>query len=173
MSKHSKSADDLPYRLNVGIAVFNRDGRVWVGHRSDVAAEGEGTGHWWQMPQGGLDAGEDPEQAAYRELFEETSISNVELIRTAPGWIAYDLPPELIGVSWKGRYRGQRQKWFALRFTGNDSEVNVLAPGGGKHKPEFSSWRWEHLARLPELVVPFKRKVYEQVAAAFRDIAAE
>ena len=167
-----KKIKDLPYRLNVGIAVFNRDGRVWIGHRSDVDAEGEGDGHWWQMPQGGLDKDEDPEKAAFRELYEETSISSVALIRTTEGWFAYDLPPELVGISWKGRYRGQKQKWFALRFTGGDSEIDVLAPGGGKHKPEFSSWRWEHLARLPELVVPFKRKVYEQVAEAFADIAS-
>jgi putative (di)nucleoside polyphosphate hydrolase len=171
MNKHEKPVEDLPYRLNVGVAVFNRDGLVWVGHRNDVAAEGEGHGHWWQMPQGGLDKDEAPEEAAYRELFEETSIKSVELIRAADGWLTYDLPPELIGVSWKGRYRGQRQKWFALRFTGEDSEIDVLTPAGGAHKPEFSSWRWERLARLPELVVPFKRKVYEQVVDTFRDIA--
>ena len=171
MSKTSKPIEDLPYRLNVGIAVFNRDGLVWIGHRSDIDAEGEGEGHWWQMPQGGLDKGEDPEKCAFRELYEETSIKSAELIRAAEGWLTYDLPPELVGISWKGRYRGQKQKWFALRFTGDESEINVLAPAGGKHKPEFSSWRWETLARLPELVVPFKRAVYEQVAEAFADIA--
>lgn len=171
MSKRLKSPEDLPYRLNVGVAVFNRDGRVWIGHRNDVDAEGEGQGHWWQMPQGGLDQDEAPEEAAYRELYEETSIRSVALIRAADGWLTYELPEDLIGQSWGGRYRGQKQKWFALRFTGPESEIDVLAPGGGKHKPEFSSWRWEHLARLPELVVPFKRKVYEQVAEAFADIA--
>ncbi len=167
-----KSIEDLPYRLNVGIAVFNRTGQVWIGHRSDIDAEGEGEGHWWQMPQGGLDKDEDPEACAFRELYEETSIRSVELIRAADGWFTYDLPPELVGISWKGRYRGQKQKWFALRFTGSGAEIDVLAPGGGKHKPEFSSWRWESLARMPELVVPFKRKVYEQVTEAFADIAA-
>jgi putative (di)nucleoside polyphosphate hydrolase len=166
------SIADLPYRLNVGIAVFNRSGSVWVGHRSDAHAEGEGEGHWWQMPQGGMDTGEDPEKCAFRELFEETSIRSVELIRAADGWLVYDLPAELVGRSWGGRYRGQKQKWFALRFTGEESEIDVLSPGGGQFKPEFSSWRWEKLARLPNLVVPFKRKVYEQVAEAFRDIAA-
>ncbi len=124
------------------------------------------------MPQGGVDGDEDPEEAAYRELYEETSIRDAELIRAAPGWFTYDLPPELIGVSWKGRYRGQKQKWFALRFDGDESDIDVLKPGGGKYKPEFSDWRWETLARLPELIVPFKRKVYEEVAAAFADIGA-
>jgi putative (di)nucleoside polyphosphate hydrolase len=169
---NSPNVESLPYRPCVGIAVFSRDDRVWIGRRNDVAAEGEGQGQWWQMPQGGLDPGEDPEEAAYRELYEETSIKNVELIRAADGWFTYDLPPELIGVSWKGRYRGQKQKWFALRFTGTESEIDVLKPGGGQHKPEFSHWRWETLARLPELVVPFKRTAYEQVVAAFHDIAA-
>ncbi len=164
--------ESLPYRPCVGVAVFNRDGRVWIGHRNDAEAEGEGQGHWWQMPQGGLDPDEDPEKAAYRELFEETSIKSVELIRAADGWFTYDLPLELVGVSWKGRYRGQKQKWFALRFTGTEAEIDVLKPGGGKYKPEFSHWRWEALARLPDLVVPFKRKVYDQVLAAFHDIAA-
>jgi putative (di)nucleoside polyphosphate hydrolase len=177
MSTPGKQADatpgkDLPYRLNVGIAVFNRDGLVWIGHRSEINAEGEGDGHWWQMPQGGLDQEEVPQACAFRELYEETSIKSVSLIRAAEGWLTYDLPPDLVGVSWKGRYRGQKQKWFALRFTGDESEINVLAPGDGRFKPEFTSWRWEKLERLPELIVPFKRKVYEQVAAAFRDIAA-
>jgi putative (di)nucleoside polyphosphate hydrolase len=168
--KPTKSIDELPYRLNVGIAVFNRDGRVWIGHRSDINAEGEGEGHWWQMPQGGIDKDEDPQKCAFRELFEETSIRSVELIRPADGWFAYDLPADLVGQSWGGRYRGQKQKWFALRFTGQESEIDVLRPGGGKFKPEFSSWRWEALARLPGLVVPFKRKVYQQVVEAFRDV---
>jgi putative (di)nucleoside polyphosphate hydrolase len=163
--------EDLPYRPCVGTAVFNRDGSVWIGCRSDAAAEGEGEGSWWQMPQGGLDDGEDPYRAALRELYEETSIRSVSLIAEAPGWLTYDLPKELIPTSWGGRYRGQKQKWFALRFTGKDSEIDVLHPGGGKHKPEFSAWRWEKLERLPALIVPFKRKVYEQIVAAFRDVA--
>ena len=160
----------LPYRPCVGIALFNKAGRVWVGSRADKDAEGEGEGHWWQMPQGGLDEGEDPKKAALRELYEETSVKSAALIREAPGWLTYDLPPELVGKSWGGRYRGQKQKWFALRFTGKDAEIDVLHPGGGKHKPEFSEWRWEKLARLPDLVVPFKRKVYEAVVADFSDI---
>ena len=163
---------DLPYRPCVGIALFNTDGRVWVGRRSDEEAAGEGDGHWWQMPQGGLDKGEDPYEAALRELYEETSIRSVSLIREAPDWLTYDLPPELVATSWKGRYRGQKQKWFALRFEGDESEIDVLDPGDG-NKPEFSDWRWEKLARLPELIVPFKRGVYEQVATVFADIGSD
>ena len=162
----------LPYRPCVGIALFNHAGLVWAGCRSDKDAEGEGEGHWWQMPQGGLDTGEDPFEAALRELYEETSVKSASLIREAPGWLSYDLPLEMIGQSWGGRYRGQKQKWFALRFDGDEGEIDVLNPGGGKHKPEFSQWRWEKLERLPGLIVPFKRKVYEDVVAAFRDIPA-
>jgi putative (di)nucleoside polyphosphate hydrolase len=162
----------LPYRPCVGIALFNRDGRVWIGMRSDKDAEGEGGGHWWQMPQGGLDTGEDPHVAALRELYEETSVKSVRLIREAPDWFTYDLPTDLVPTSWGGRYRGQKQKWFALRFEGDENEIDVLHPGGGKHKAEFTDWRWERLQRLPDLIVPFKRRVYEQVVAAFADIAA-
>ena len=164
--------EDLPYRACVGIALFNRAGRVWIGSRSDEEAEGEGEGSWWQMPQGGLDEGEDPYQAALRELYEETSVRKASLIREAPGWLTYDLPAELVPTSWGGRYRGQKQKWFALRFEGAESEIDVRHPGGGKYKAEFLAWKWERLERLPALIVPFKRKVYEQVVAAFRDIAA-
>ena len=167
----AKPPKDLPYRPCVGIALFNRAGLVWTGCRSDADAEGEGTGTWWQMPQGGLDEGEDPYKAALRELYEETSVQSVSLIREAPGWLTYDLPAELIPISWGGRYRGQKQKWFALRFAGDERDIDVLKPGGGKHPAEFSTWRWERLQRLPELIVPFKRHVYEQVAQAFGDIA--
>ncbi len=98
-------------------------------------------------------------------------MTKVQLLKDASGWLTYDLPPELVGESWGGRYRGQKQKWFALRFQGDENEIDVLHPGGGKHKAEFSTWRWEKLARLPELIVPFKRKVYEQVVAAFASLA--
>ena len=172
MSGKPDRSVNLPYRPCVGIAVFNRNGLVWIGRRSDEDADGEGEGHWWQMPQGGLDRGEDPYRAALRELYEETSIKSVSLIRAAPGWFSYDLPADLVATSWGGRYRGQTQKWFALRFAGKDSEIDVLKPGGGRHKPEFLAWRWEQLERLPGLIVPFKRKVYEEVVAAFGDIAA-
>jgi putative (di)nucleoside polyphosphate hydrolase len=152
--------------------VFNRDGLVWIGRRYDANAAGEGPGAWWQMPQGGLDDDEEPERAVTRELDEETSMTSVTLLRAAPGWLNYDLPPELVPKSWGGKYRGQTQKWFALRFTGSDSEIDVAHPGGGKHKPEFSAWRWEKLERVPDLVVAFKRDVYRQVVAAFGDLAA-
>lgn len=164
--------EDLPYRRCVGVVLFNRDGLVWIGCRLDKDVEGEGEGHWWQMPQGGLDKGEQPYRGALRELYEETSIETVSLIREAPGWLKYDLPPELIGQSWGGRYRGQKQKWFALRFEGAEADIDVARPGGGKHKPEFSEWRWEKLERLPELIVPFKRQVYQEIAALFSDIAS-
>ena len=169
---NKKDIEALPYRLSAGIALFNRDGRVWIGSRSDKDAEGEGDGNWWQMPQGGIDKDEEPFLAALRELYEETSVKSVSLIREAPEWFAYDLPADLVGQSWKGRYRGQKQKWFALRFTGKESEIDVRHPGGGKHKSEFSEWRWEKLERLPELIVPFKRKVYVEVARVFADIGA-
>lgn len=172
MSKTDKiKVDDLPYRPCVGIALFNREGLVWIGRRSDEDAEGEGKGQWWQMPQGGLDKGEDPYEAALRELYEETSVHSVSLIEEAKGWLTYDLPLDLIPQSWNGRYRGQKQKWFALRFEGDESEIDVLHPGGGKHKSEFTAWRWERLERLPALIVPFKRGVYEGVVSAFRHIA--
>ena len=164
--------EDLPYRLCVGVALFNRDGKVWVGRRSDEDAEGEGQGHGGQMPQGGLDDGEDPCEAARRELYEETSVRHASLIAEAPDWLPYDLPAELVPASWNGRYRGQKQRWFAFRFEGPDSEIDVLAPGGGAHHAEFTEWRWEKLERLPELIVPFKRGVYEQVVRAFRHVAA-
>jgi putative (di)nucleoside polyphosphate hydrolase len=160
----------LPYRRGVGAVVFNPAGLVWIGRRSSANAEGEGTGHWWQMPQGGLDEDEAPDRAVLRELYEETSIKSVTLIKEAPGWLNYDLPVDLVPRSWGGRYRGQTQKWFALRFDGDEAEIDIAHPGGGKHKPEFSVWRWERLERLPELVVGFKRDVYRDVVAAFRDI---
>lgn len=164
--------EKLPYRPCVGIALFNRDGLVWVGCRSDKDAEGEGEGHWWQMPQGGIDDGEAPYPAALRELYEETSVKSVSLIRETSDWLTYDLPTELVGRSWRGRYRGQKQKWFALRFEGEEKEIDVVNPGGGKHKPEFLQWRWERLDKLPSLIIPFKRQVYSQVASAFSDIGS-
>lgn len=168
----TKPVEGLPYRPCVGVAVFNRKGLVWIGRRSDADAEGEGKGSWWQMPQGGLDEGEDPYKAALRELYEETSIKRISLLREAHGWFKYDLPPELIPTSWGGKYRGQKQKWFALCFEGDESEIDVRHPGGGKHKPEFHDWRWERLERLPDLIVPFKRSVYTEIARAFADLAS-
>ena len=157
----------LPYRPCVGAIVVNRDGLVFVGHRADGPEEPEGPGTWWQMPQGGIDKGEDPEAAALRELYEETSIRSVSLIAESDGWLKYDLPPELVGKAWKGRYRGQKQKWYALRFEGDDSEINIETPGGGGHKPEFNAWKWAPLSELTDLVVPFKRDVYAQIVSEF------
>ena len=154
------------YRPCVGLALFNREGLVFVGRRK-VGANAGNLRHAWQMPQGGVDAGEVPYEAALRELHEETNVRSVSLLGEAPEWFCYDIPTPLAGLAWKGRYVGQRQKWFAFRFLGDDSEIDVERPGGGKHKAEFGAWRWDRLARVPELIVPFKRKVYEQVADAF------
>ena len=167
-----KDPATLPYRRCAGLMVVNRDGLVFMGRRLDAPDDPEGPGTWWQMPQGGIDKDEDPETAAYRELYEETSIRSVSLIAQSRGWINYDLPPDLIGTAWKGRYRGQTQKWFALRFTGDDAEIDVLNPGGGGHKAEFGAWQWMPLEDLTRHVVPFKREVYEQVVAEFANIVS-
>ena len=172
MSKKLVDPESLPYRPCVGLMVLNRDGLVWVGHRM-VDPEGEmaGSSQLWQMPQGGIDKGEEPLPAALRELYEETGMRSVSLIAEAPDWIRYDLPPELVGVAWKGKYRGQTQKWFAFRFDGDDSEIAINPPPGG-HDAEFDGWAWKPMAELPDLIVPFKRKVYEQVVAAFQHLVA-
>ena len=164
--------ESMPYRDCVGAAVFNRDGLVFIGRRK---AEGDPEnsaelGAPWQMPQGGIDTGETPLEAAWRELYEETSIRTAELVAEAPEWIYYDLPDEALGIALKGKYRGQRQRWFAFRFAGDDSEIDVLTPGGGAHPAEFDAWRWEQLEALPDLIVPFKRQAYQQIVAAFRNI---
>jgi putative (di)nucleoside polyphosphate hydrolase len=145
--------------------VLNRAGLVFIGRRT-AGPEHVDLTHVWQMPQGGIDKGEDPWPAALRELHEETSITSVEKLAEVPGWLAYDLPPDVAKQAWKGRYRGQTQKWYALRFTGAESEIDILTPAGG-HEPEFIEWRWEPMRNLPDLVIPFKRKVYEDVVAAF------
>jgi putative (di)nucleoside polyphosphate hydrolase len=163
--------ETLPYRPCVGIMVLNRQGLVWAGHRIVVEnGEMEGAEQLWQMPQGGIDKGEDPLPAAIRELYEETGMRSVSLLAEAPGWINYELPPHLLGVALKGRYRGQTQKWFAFRFEGHESEIAINPPPGG-HEPEFDRWAWKPMADLPELIVPFKRTVYDQVVAAFRHLA--
>jgi putative (di)nucleoside polyphosphate hydrolase len=122
------------------------------------------------MPQGGIDKGEDPAATALRELYEETSIRSVSPLDEIKDWVYYDLPDEMLGIGLKGKYRGQRQRWFAYLFVGKDDEIDVLSPGGGKHPAEFDTWRWEALERLPELIVPFKRKAYEEVVAHFREL---
>ena len=164
--------DDLPYRRNVGAAVFNREGRVFVGRRRKRrGGMAPAAGHEWQMPQGGVDEGENLLEAARRELFEETNISGAALLAEAPDWLSYDLPPEALTGRWKGRYRGQTQKWFAFRFAGEDSQIDIERPGAGAFEPEFDAWRWAPLETLPDLVIPFKRAVYEAVVVAFKDLA--
>jgi len=158
--------DSLPYRPCAGIMVLNRDGLVFVGRRKGGVEHVDAT-HVWQMPQGGIDDGEDPYAGALRELYEETSIQSVEKLGEVPEWLVYDIPRDIVGEAWQGIFRGQKQKWFALRFTGDDSEIDIATPGGGHHKPEFTDWRWVEMKSVPDLVVPFKRDIYEQVVAAF------
>ena len=163
--------ETLPYRPCVGIMVLNPAGLVWAGRRIALAdSEMAGTDRLWQMPQGGIDKGEEPLPAAMRELYEETGMRSVTLLAEAPDWINYDLPRDLVGTALKGKYRGQTQKWFAFRFDGDESEIAINPPPGG-HEAEFDAWAWKPMAELPELIVPFKRAVYEKVVAAFRHLA--
>jgi len=144
---------------------LNREGLVFIGRRSSGPEHVDAT-HVWQMPQGGIDEGEDSYKAALRELYEETNIRSVEKLGEIAEWLAYDIPRDIVGEAWGGKYRGQKQKWFALRFTGKNSEIDIANPAGG-HDPEFIAWRWEPMKKLPSLVVPFKRPTYERVVKEF------
>jgi putative (di)nucleoside polyphosphate hydrolase len=157
--------EDLPYRPCAGLMVLNRDGLAFIGRRLD-GPEHVDARHVWQMPQGGIDPGEEPYPAALRELYEETNIRSVERLGEIPEWLSYDIPRDIVGQAWNGKYRGQTQKWYALRFTGDESEIDIAHPAGG-HEPEFVEWRWEPLENLPALVVPFKRATYERVVKEF------
>lgn len=152
-------AEDLPYRPCVGVVLINTAGEIFAGQRLDSTAAA------WQMPQGGIDEGEKPREAALRELWEETGVTAdlVEFVAKTDGWVTYDLPPELLGKVWGGKYRGQRQKWFLFRFLGTDDQVRI-----DSEHPEFSRWRWIGAEEMVAAIVPFKRDVYRQVVDAFR-----
>lgn len=160
MSKDASKnvSGDLPYRPAAGIMLINRQGKVFVAQRLDSTLEA------WQMPQGGLDPGEEPQAAAFRELEEETGIPPrlVELIARAEKDLDYDLPPDLIGKLWKGRYRGQRQAWFLMRYLGEDGDIDLATA-----HPEFRAWKWAEPSELPDMIVPFKRALYQNVLSAF------
>lgn len=151
--------DHLPYRKGVGIMLLNTQGKVFVAKRIDMTSEA------WQMPQGGIDDGEEPQTAALRELKEETGTDKAEIIADSGEWLRYDLPDALVPKLWKGRYRGQEQLWFAMRFTGQDSDIDIAT-----EHAEFSEWRWADMHTLPELIVPFKRDMYADLAQRFSSL---
>lgn len=154
-----KNLSELPLRCGVGIVLLNDSNKVFVAKRIDNPK------NFWQMPQGGVDEGEDFLKAAYRELEEETSIKNVELIKELEGTITYDLPDRLLGIIWKGKYRGQKQKWFLMRFTGQEQEINVKTKN-----PEFLDWKWIELDQITEVVVDFKLHVYQELKEKVKKI---
>lgn len=154
--------DRLPYRPCVGMLLLNSEGKVFVGRRIDAAGDGDNI---WQMPQGGIDDGESPAEAALRELREEIGTDKAEVLAESSHWLHYDLPSDLVGKIWRGRYRGQKQRWFALRFLGEDSDIDLATA-----HPEFDAWRWVELEEVPGLVIPFKRDTYRAVVSEFRQL---
>jgi putative (di)nucleoside polyphosphate hydrolase len=154
-----KNFSDLPLRTGVGIVVLNKDNKVFIARRIDNSK------NFWQMPQGGVDEGEDFLKAAYRELEEETSIKSVELIKELEGTITYELPDHLLGIIWRGKYKGQKQKWFLMKFTGEEKEINIKTKN-----PEFLEWKWVELEQITELVVDFKLHVYTELKEKIKKI---
>ena len=152
MANHAKNYENLPFRSGVGIVVINKDNKVFVAKRLDNPK------NFWQMPQGGVDEGENYIDAAYRELKEETSIENVELVKELDGLITYNLPSSLLGIIWKGKFKGQKQKWFLMKFLGTDNEINIKTKN-----PEFLEWKWIDLEKITDVVVDFKLHVYQEV----------
>lgn len=159
----------MPYRPCVAVMLLNGTGAVWMGRRLPKWDEGK-LASPWQCPQGGIDPGEDPKMAAQRELLEEIGSNNAEVLAESRDWYSYDLPNEALGVALSGKYRGQKQKWFAMRFLGDERDINLIPPP--PHKQEFDAWRWVPVERIPELVVPFKRSVYAAVIDEFKPVIA-
>ena len=159
-SPTAEEVEKLPFRLGVGAVLFNRERKVFAAQRADMISAA------WQMPQGGIDEGEDPQAAVFRELLEETGTSNARLLAESQDWLSYDLPLDLVPKLWKGRYRGQKQKWYALEFLGEDSEIDIFGPHA-----EFKAWKWAELRELPALIVPFKRSLYDAILIEFGHLA--
>lgn len=157
----AEDTTSLPYRPCVGVMLLNEKGEVFVGQRIDMTAEA------WQMPQGGIDKGEAPLDAAFRELEEEIGTAKAEYLAETQDWLYYDLPDHLVGKVWKGRYRGQRQKWFAMRFLGRDEDIDLET-----EHPEFMAWCWLAPEKLPEVIVAFKQPIYEKILKEFQPVIA-
>jgi putative (di)nucleoside polyphosphate hydrolase len=164
LSRDEAIPRSLPYRPCVGVVLINPERKVWIGKRREKLGTQKPS---WQMPQGGIDRGEDPAKAALRELAEETGTGNAEIIGRTKDWLNYELPPERVGIALKGKYRGQKQIWFAMNYRGQDADFNILEPPGG-HKPEFDEWRWADAQEVLDLIVSFKQPVYKAVFEQFR-----